>query len=465
MQFVRPDIDVDFMKGAKKARLLSLTLVLASVAILLTAGLNLGIDFRGGTKIIAAFGESEGASVDRDRIREVIRGIAEKQLGTRDIQVEVQDFFSGGVGEGENSRYQVLTELTTFLGEERRANLEKELTALFGENLRNINVVREGEDKFYVLLKEKRPVTEISKQISEVFAKNNLSQIRLISSLERQMDISFYRDLNLEMKEEAAQGVTGEGMQELKMQERLAEHKAEKDAKLASAMDDEYEIHVEELKLFLEKAFKSEFSGQFKEIESFTAISASVGADLLNTGMLAIFYAIIGILLYIWLRFDIRYSPGAVVALGHDVLITLGIFSLLQVKFTLPIIAAILTIIGYSLNDTIVVYDRIRENLSRVRQKEITHTVNRAINETLSRTILTSITTLFVVLCLLFFGGGLIRDFAFALTIGVIVGTYSSIYVASPVVVFLDGVVEAKRLEQRNLGKDPSAEPQSAITS
>ena len=465
MQFIRPDINIDFMNSARIARLFSVALVLGSVAVLLTMGLNLGIDFRGGTKIIAAFGDTEGQSVDRDRIREVVRDIAEKQLGTRDVQVEVQDFFSGGVGEGENRRYQVLTELTTFLGDDRREALEKDLTALFGDNIRNINVVREGEDKFYVLLKEKRSVSETSKKIGEVFAKHNLSQIRLISSIERQMDIGFYRDLNLQIKEDAAQGSGAGEVQDLKVQQRLEEHKAEKAAKLASAMDDEFEIHVEELKLFLQKAFESEFAGEFKEVESFTSISASVGADLLNTGMLAIFYAIIGILLYIWLRFDIRYSPGAVVALMHDVTITLGIFALLQIKFTLPIIAAILTIIGYSLNDTIVVYDRIRENLSRVRQKEIVHTVNRSINETLSRTILTSLTTLFVVLCLLFFGGGLIRDFAFALTIGVIVGTYSSVYVASPVVVFLDGIVEAKRLEQRTLGKGATPSQQSAATS
>jgi len=191
MQFIRPDINIDFMNAAKKARLLSIALVLSSAAVLLTFGLNLGIDFRGGTKIIAAFESSDGASVDRDQIREVVRDIAEQQLGTRDVQVEVQDFFSGGVGEREHRRYQVLTELTTFLGEDRRVALEKGLTELFGDNLRNINVIREGEDKFYVMLKEKRPIAETAKQIAEVFAEQKLSQIRLISSLERQMDIGF----------------------------------------------------------------------------------------------------------------------------------------------------------------------------------------------------------------------------------------------------------------------------------
>ena len=464
MEFIKPGINIDFMKASGIARLFSVSLVLASVAVLLTLGLNLGIDFKGGTKIIAAFSASDGQDVDRDRIREVVRNIAEEQLGTRDVQVEVQDFFSGGVGAGENRRYQVLTELTTFLGDERRTSLENDLTALFGDNLRSLNVVREGEDKFYVLLKEKRPVTETSDKIREIFSKHNLKQIKLVSSVERQMDIGFYRDLNLQLKESSSESDGGGELEALKVQQSLEEHQVAKAEKLTNARDDEYEIRVEELKLFLENAFKAEFAGQFQEVESFTSISASVGRDLLNTGLLAIFYAIIGILLYIWLRFDIRYSPGAVLALLHDVLITLGIFALLQIKFTLPIIAAVLTIIGYSLNDTIVVYDRIRENLSRVQQREIINTVNRSINETLSRTILTSVTTLIVVLCLLFFGGGLIRDFALALTIGVIVGTYSSIYVASPVVVFLDKIVEAKKLEQRTLGKSPG-QAQSAVSS
>jgi preprotein translocase subunit SecF len=124
---------------------------------------------------------------------------------------------------------------------------------------------------------------------------------------------------------------------------------------------------------------------------------------------------------------------GAIVALIHDVTITVGIFSLFEKEFTLPIIAALLTIIGYSLNDTIIVFDRIRENLKKHHRKPMEFVLNRSVNETLSRTLLTSLTTLVVVLCLLVLGGGMIHDFAFAITIGVIIGTYSSVYVASPI--------------------------------
>lgn len=448
MQIVPPDLKIDFMKGARTARLVSISLVVASLAIILTVGLNLGIDFKGGTKIIAAFTGSGDAEADRDRIREVIRKLAEEKLGDPDVQVEVQDFFSGGVGDDGTHRFQILTELTSFLGEERRTKLTEELKATFGDRLENLQVVREGEDKFYVFLKERAPVPETVAAIHAIFTKHDLDDVKIMSARERQMDIDFYRELNLQIKE---------GADELTVGKRMEAHAGEKAERLKNATDLQFEIRVEELKGYIEEAFKASFTDSFQEVESFTSISASVGRDLLNAGILALLYAIIGILLYIWVRFDIRYSPGAVVALMHDVTITLGLFALFQVKFTLPIIAALLTIVGYSLNDTIVVYDRIRENLAKVRQRNITASVNQSVNETLSRTLLTSLTTLFVVGCLLVLGGGLIQDFALALLIGVIVGTYSSVYVASPLVVFLDRVVEARKVEQRNVGKDPAA--------
>jgi len=146
----------------------------------------------------------------------------------------------------------------------------------------------------------------------------------------------------------------------------------------------------------------------------------------------------IGILIYISWRFELRFAIGAIVALMHDVLITLGAFSISGREIDLPIIAAFLAIIGYSLNDTIIVYDRIRENYGKHQKKGFDAVVNLSINETLSRTILTSGTTLLVVLALFIFGGGVIHNFAFAMLIGILVGTYSSIFVASPVLIFWD---------------------------
>ncbi|MCK4536942.1 MAG: protein translocase subunit SecF [Desulfuromonadales bacterium] len=167
-------------------------------------------------------------------------------------------------------------------------------------------------------------------------------------------------------------------------------------------------------------------------------VGPQVGKDLRQKGLMAILYAMIGILAYITWRFEFRFAVGAIVALLHDVMITLGVFSLFGKEIDLPIIAAFLAIIGYSLNDTIIVYDRIRENYGKHKKKGFSVLVNRSINETLSRTILTSGTTLLVVLSLFIFGGGVIHNFAFAMLIGIIVGTYSSIFVASPVLIFWD---------------------------
>jgi preprotein translocase subunit SecF len=168
------------------------------------------------------------------------------------------------------------------------------------------------------------------------------------------------------------------------------------------------------------------------EVRRVEMVGPQVGKDLRNKGMWAIFYAMLGILVYISWRFEFRFAVGAIVALLHDVVITLGMFSLFAKEIDLPIIAAFLAIIGYSLNDTIIVYDRIRENLGKHNKESFPFILNRSINETLSRTIITSGTTLLVVLSLFVLGGGVIHNFAFAMLVGILVGTYSSIFVASP---------------------------------
>lgn len=180
------------------------------------------------------------------------------------------------------------------------------------------------------------------------------------------------------------------------------------------------------------------------DIRRVEVVGPKVGKDLRQKGLLAMLYAVIGILIYVTWRFELRYAVGAIVALIHDVIITVGIFSLLGKEFTLPIIAALLTIIGYSLNDTIVVYDRIRENIKGARKQPLKELVNSSINQVLSRTVLTSVTTLLVVLALFFLGGAVIHDFAFALLVGIVVGTYSSIFVASPTVLAWETISPSK---------------------
>ncbi len=166
-------------------------------------------------------------------------------------------------------------------------------------------------------------------------------------------------------------------------------------------------------------------------------VGPQVGGELTEKGGLAMLYALIGILAYVAWRFEWRFALGAVIALVHDVLVTVGVFSLLGLEFSLPVLAAVLAVIGYSLNDTIVVFDRIRETFRKMRKGTVVDIMNTAINQTLRRTLLTSLTTLLVVVTLILLGGEIIKGFAVALLIGILVGTYSSIFVASPVVLSL----------------------------
>ncbi len=173
---------------------------------------------------------------------------------------------------------------------------------------------------------------------------------------------------------------------------------------------------------------------------SFTSVESvgpKVSGELVRTAVLAVAASLGAILFYIWLRFEWQFSLGAVFALFHDVLITIGIFALFQIRFDLSIIAALLTIIGYSINDTVVIFDRLRENLRKFKQKPLIDVMNLSVNETLSRTIMTSGTTLIALIALLVLGGDVIRGFVFAITWGVVIGTYSSVYVAKNVVLWL----------------------------
>lgn len=180
------------------------------------------------------------------------------------------------------------------------------------------------------------------------------------------------------------------------------------------------------------------------ELRRVNSVGPQIGAELRSSGMLAIFYSLIMILIYVGFRFDYQFAPGAVLCLFHDAIITLGVFSLVGKEVNVQTLAAILTIIGYSLNDTIVNFDRIRENIPLYKQKALDFIVNRSINDVLSRTILTSVTTLIAVACLYFVGTGVIKDLAFTLAIGIVVGTYSSIYVASPLTIFFDKLISSK---------------------
>ena len=172
----------------------------------------------------------------------------------------------------------------------------------------------------------------------------------------------------------------------------------------------------------------------FPSVES---VGPKVSGELIRTAAIAVALAVLAILAYIWLRFEWQFAVGAVLALTHDVILTIGIFSELQIKFDLAIIAALLTIVGYSINDTVIVFDRVRENLRKYKKRDLKEVLNLSINETLSRTLMTSVTTLLALISLFVLGGDVIRGFVFAMIWGVIIGTYSSIFVASAILLVL----------------------------
>ena len=190
---------------------------------------------------------------------------------------------------------------------------------------------------------------------------------------------------------------------------------------------------IQEIKINLEKSFGNNFD--FRRVEN---VGPKVSAELLKSGIIAISLSLAIMLIYIWIRFEWQFSLGAIVALFHDVIITLGLFSLLNLEINLSIIAAVLTIVGYSMNDTVVIFDRVRENLRKYSDIKIFELTNISINETLSRTLITSLTTLLALLSIFFFGGEILKGFSLAMIFGVIFGTYSSIYIANTILVRLN---------------------------
>ena len=185
---------------------------------------------------------------------------------------------------------------------------------------------------------------------------------------------------------------------------------------------------IPKIKQKLSDSLNSEIN--FRRVEN---VGPKVSAELLQSGIIAITLSLAAMLFYIWIRFEWQFSVGAIVALFHDVVITLGVFSLLSLEINLSIIAAVLTIVGYSMNDTVVIYDRVRENLGKYHKLEIANIANLSINETLARTIITSVTTLLALFSIFILGGEILRGFSFAMILGVLIGTYSSIFVASPI--------------------------------
>lgn len=387
MQILR-DTKIDFMKYRKFSVGVSLVALALCVSIVFfQSKLNLGIDFAGGTQLTLKFRQQP----EIDRLRRLL-----EDTGVQDAQI--QRF-------GDQQANEVMIKTPTIPGSEegRRDEITSALNGVFNAGASGrLDLNQGGRDTLADFLLAEDPdqlrvqdenaarahYTQIAQEIMGVRTESGL--------------LSSWDELD--------------GMESLTLEARA---------------------HLE----------KNGYIGDFAVLGS-ENVGPQIGSELRRKGILAIISSLIGMLLYIWLRFELRFGIGAVVAVFHDIFITLGLFTLAGLEFNLTTIAAFLTIVGYSVNDSVVVFDRVRENLRRRRGHPLVEVMNLSINQTLSRTILTSGTTLLAAGTLLVYGGDVLRGFAFIMTIGVLIGTYSSIYIASPFALLWERVFghEARKL-------------------
>jgi len=389
MEFLR-DTQIDFMKYRRGFVVASVILVLISVlAVFVHGKLNMGIDFAGGSQLTLRF--QEHPEIDE------LRGLLES-AGFQDALI--QRF-------GEETVNEVMIK-TPLAAEEEQA--EAPAPAATGEET-------EAEDS-----EERR-------------------QAQVLAALDGRFNSGVIFDLNRSGSDALAaelvkldpEGVVAEGG------DTATDYYATTAAAVIAARDedgiftswDEVASAEGVSATVLDALEKNTSLGGFALLAA-ESVGPQIGGELRTKGILAVVLSLVGMLLYMWFRFELRFGVGALVAVFHDVLVVLGLYALMDFEFNLTTIAAFLTLVGYSVNDTVVIFDRVRENMRRARREPLTDTLNKSINQTLSRTILTSGTTLLAVGALFVLGGDVLRGFSFVLSVGVIVGTYSSVYVASP---------------------------------
>ena len=363
--------NIDFMKYRKVFVWLSLLLlVVGGVELFALTGLNLGIDFAGGTQLTVALRDE----VSTNDLRNVLQ-----QAG---IDAQIQRY--GGAEER-----QVLVKAPVAAGSEEGSG--EAMIAALGQALNpgqeGFDLNERGTQALVDLLFDADP--EALKSGDEAAAREHYEDLAA-RILDRRKETTLFRDL-------------GEDLYAA--------------VELPAAVRDVLEQRT--------------FLGAFHVLQN-DNVGPQIGSELRQKGIWAVTLSLVGMLCYIWLRFELRFGVGAMVATFHDFLITLGLFALVGYEFNLSTIAAFLTLVGYSVNDTVVIFDRVRENMRKHRRKPLVEIMNESLNQTLSRTVLTSGTTLLVVASLFFLGGEVIRGFAFVLLVGVIIGTYSSVYVACP---------------------------------
>ncbi len=402
MQFFKKTTEFDFMTRRKFFLALSGIAVLLCLVAIFGVGPKFGIDFMGGTEIQVNFKEK----VESAQIRNTLT-----KLGF--IGSDVQTF---GAHESE---YLIRLQAISAISDEQAKEFESKVSnALKGNKISRFEV-SPGGDKLTVRIAKEIEITTLESVVKD-------AGFILAEKIEEPVAAQKVEDGKLDESADEEEGGTA------KYCESVTCTWPHQDMRI-------YEVNLKGVTDRVMDGLRAEPFGAGAVKMRSEWVGPKVGDQLRVAGVSSLGFALLFIMLYIAVRFDLRFAPGAVVALIHDVIITLGIFTVLRIDVTLATVAALLTVVGYSLNDTIVVFDRIRENLGKVRERKMEHVINLSINQTLSRTILTSMTTLLVVTVLLTVGWNTtIRDFAVALLIGVLIGTYSSIFVASPVVAWLD---------------------------
>jgi len=407
MELIKKQTHIDFMGKFKMAMIFSVVLILAGiVSIVMHGGLKYGIDFKGGTLVQLRFGVTMiPLKVDKPSLP--IETINSKLNGIKNLKG------LGLVGSFIQNDLSVINLLFP-LGLSSNLEIETQVKDVL-EDLKDMATF--SIESAVTILPDPPSIDSIRSGLKEIDLPD-----KTVSSGLKTIDLS------------------DSTVQEFGAPNTILIHV------------DRSEVHVnrsesklEEMGSLIRKGLGKSMDARGIIIERVEMVGPKVGKDLRMKALLSIVYAIIGIVIYISWRFEFQYAIAAIIALIHDVLVTMGAFSVMDKEFTLVVVAAFLTIIGYSLNDTIVVFDRIRENTRRRSKEPLSDTINTSINQTLSRTLLTSGTTLLVVVALFYLGGEIIHDFSFALLVGVIIGTYSSIFIASVFLVYWESRSHPKK--------------------
>ena len=378
----------DFVGKRHLAFVASGAAVVLSIVLMFTRGMNFGVDFAGGTELQLKFQRHVEAEVLRETLRE---------LGFEKASVQV-------FGEPEQNEYLVRVERKSLLDQAQFDSLVESLKTTLGKAVTVAPLEESAETGITVA----------------PFDEDQGDTVELVST----------EALDVEAVKAAATEV-GIQVKEVREYQRG-------DIR-------QYTIRIEGLSTRLAQQLLEKLGPEAVDSDTLLRrveyVGSQVGHELRTRGFLSLLYACGFILLYLAIRFDFRFAPGAVVALAHDAFLTVGLYSLTGLEFNLTSIAAILTVIGYSVNDTVVIYDRVRENLDRYPGRALPTVINQSVNETLSRTLMTSLTTLLALVGLWVMAQGTIRDFAIAMSFGIVVGTYSTVFVASPMVVWLEGLI------------------------